>query len=272
MWGLNKLSKAFYSTSEKPAYDCAEGEGLGPVLTDDNAHDMVDRHHQQVNQLHNDPSWELIESFQDPDGLDMKLFTRGQAGNFHFVKTTFSLPNVTASQFMDVVGSSKLAVRQKFSADCVGLDKKDEPTTMSELVHATYWAPPPVAGRDFSFLVGRRENSDGSFDLWGCSVVSDRIKMQDGMTLVRGSSLWGWRLIEVGTTLMVLYANCFDPRGWTPGFLLSWVKTTAAKEFRAIRAVLTNQSIKVEKTDLADVGISEADVQAALAAKEGEKK
>lgn len=92
------------------------------------------------------------------------------------------------------------------------------------------------------------------------------------MTLVRGASLWGWKLVEVGDTLLVNYCNCFDPRGWTPGFLLSWMKTTAAKEFCAIRGVLQGQDVKVEKVDFAATGVTEEEMAAELKAAEERQK
>jgi hypothetical protein len=269
MWSA--LGKMTGWTYEQPPYDCAWP--LKDVGDLSGAHEIADTHYKQINELHADAQWTMIEGYADPDGLDMKLFTRPQIGTYHMLKATFTLQGVTADQFINLVGSSKLELRQKFSADCTGLKKIDEPTPVTELVHATYWAPPPVAGRDFCFLVGRRDNGDGSSDLWGCSVASPQCEDVSGMTLVRGASLWGWKLIQAGDNLLVSYANCFDPRGWTPGFLLAWMKTTAAKEFCAIRAVLTGKEVKVEKVDLAEAGVSADDVAAEVKQQnEAEKK
>jgi len=274
MWSaLGKVTGAvtgvFYTT-EQPPFDCAWP--LKDVGDMRNCGQMADDHYQQVQQLHNDPQWTLIESYEDPDGGDMKLFTRPQWGNYHCLKATFTIQNCTAEKFINVVGSSNLQVRQKFSADCIGLKKLDEPTPMTEILHCNYWAPPPVAGRDFCFLVSRRENGDGTWDLWGCSVNSDLAPDVSGMTSVRGVSIWGWKLIQAGDNLLVQYSNCFDPRGWTPGFLLSWLKTAAAKEFCAIRNVMLGKDVKTEHIDFSAVGMSQDQVNAAVKEHETEKK
>jgi hypothetical protein len=259
MWNaLGKMTGAvsgvFYS-SEQPPFDCAWP--LKDVGDMRNCGQMSEEQHDQITQLHNDPEWYLVENYVDPDGGDLRLFTRPAIGNYFFLKSTFTLAGVTAQQFLNVVGNSRLEVRQKFSVDCIALKKLDEPTAMTELLYAQYYAPPPVAGRDFCFLVGRRENSDGSYEIWGCSVASDLAPEGNTMTNVRGASLWGWKLIPAGEHLLVQYANCFDPRGWTPGFILQWLKTTAAKEFCAIRAVLLGKEVHLDKeTDLSSIGVS----------------
>ena len=77
---------------------------------------------------------------------------------------------------------------------------------------------------------------------------------------VRGASLWGWHLTPVGNDMLVSYVNCFDPRGWTPGFLLSWMKTTAAKEFCVIRSRLLGKDVVVQQTGLSEAGFSQEEI------------
>lgn len=262
MW--SGITNMFYTSGEQPPFDCAWPlKDVGDLSA---ASKMLDAQHSQFTALLHDGQWAPIESYTDPEGGDLKLFTRPQIGTYHCLKAVFTLKGVTPQQFIDLVGSAKLAQRQKFSADCTEIKSVDQPTPMSDLVYAQYWAPPPVASRDFLFLVGRRENADDSWDLWGCSVSHPDYPEVGGMT-VRGATLWGWHLHQIGDTLLVSYSNCFDPRGWTPSFLLAWLKTTAAKEFCAIRAVLLGKEANVDKVDFKDAGITEDQVN-----QESEKK
>lgn len=240
---------------EQPPLDCAQPwHSANDVRT---CGAMADRQHDQMAALRDEKDWGLIETWKDPEQRDMHLFTRKTIGNFHFLKASFSIKGCSVEKFVALLGSPELEAHQKFSADIVLRKKLDEPTMMTELMHVQYWCPPPVAARDFCLLVGRRENTDGSYELWGCSVESDKCPEQGGMTVVRGGNMFGWTAMPVGDDLLVTYCSAIDPRGWTPGFLLEWLKTSAAKEFVAIRTVLEGGNVKVEKTDVGEVASKE---------------
>ena len=56
--------------------------------------------------------------------------------------------------------------------------------------------------------------------------------------------------VQVGDDVMVSWHNCFDPRGWTPAFLLAWMKSAATGEFVNIRAVIAGKNPLIKPTGL----------------------
>lgn len=226
---------------------------------------LVEKHHAQFEKIQAD-KWALVPSFKDPEeGGDMHLWDREQQGSHHCVKVTFSVQNTSAKKTVDLVSSTDMAIRGTFSADCTGMKVIEQPIgTDAKIVYVSYYTPPPVAHRDFCFLMGTKEHPDGTIDTWGCTVQSDKCPEVDGY--VRGTSFFGWKVTPVGDTTMVSYTNVFDPRGWTPGFVLNWLKSTCAKELSAVRAVLSGKKADVGQTSLADCGIDAKEVADAQAA------
>ena len=211
---------------------------------------LLDKHHAEFQELLNMKDWTMLPDVKDPDPSgDMKLFSRPSIGSFNFVKTQFSMKGTKASALPQLIFNPKLEVRQSFAADCVAVEVIDEPTMMSALTRTQYWAPPPAAHRDFVFLVGTREHDDGSYDIWGCSVRHDGVPEKGGM-VVRGTSLWGWHCIPVGDDCLATYVNCLDTRGWTPTFVMSWLKTLCINEISAARAVAMGKKANPQRTGL----------------------
>jgi hypothetical protein len=249
------------TVADNPAYDASVWPHKATADVEA-VNKLLDEQHKQFDDLQNDKQWAL-HTWKDPSGGDMHLWDRPQKGTFHYAKAIFSVDG-TPQDFFDLVGSTELSVRQKFSTDCVGMQALDKPTTDGTILHVKYWAPPPVAGRDFCFLVGRRDNADGSCDLWGSS-VSSGLCPEESYQVVRGASLWGWRLIPVGDKTLVHYVNCFDPRGWAPGFLIEWMTTAVAKELCAIRSVLAGKEADLSRVELSEAGVSADEVQSEIA-------
>jgi len=275
MWGaMSKMASGAMSavglgpSGEKVPFDCA---WPNPDVTDARVcMALLEKHHAQFCQYQEDKEWGLIDGFKDPDGGDMHMWTRPAYQTYQCVKATFSIPDTKPAKVVDLLYSADMKVRGAYSADCTALNLIDEPTAMSSIITTTYWAPPPVASRDFVFLVGKREHEDGTMDLWGCSV--QHADAPETYSIVRGASLWGWRLTPVGDHCLASYTNCFDPRGWTPTWVLSWMKTTCAKELAAVRAVCTGQKVNLEKTSLEDAGVDAEKAKAEAAAHEKEAK
>lgn len=204
--------------------------------------------------------WELL-SYKDPEaaeGGDLHLFSRPQIGAYHFLKATFSLQKASPEKVRALIGSPNVEERKRFSADILALQLVEKLSETCQLDYLQYWAPPPVAARDFCFLVGTKKLEDGSIVIWGCSVANAKCPDTEH---VRGSSEWMWHLIPVGEHTLVTYISVMDPRGWTPSFLISWLKTTAANEFVAIRAVMAGKQAHVKQESLAEAGISEEDIK-----------
>jgi len=211
-----------------------------------------------------DAEWGLIP-FTDPDGGDIKLWTRPKEVTHHFMKATFLSLNKTPAEVAALVASESLADRQRFSPNMEALDylvKDDDKTCVT---YTKFWAPPPIAARDFVFLQGRKELSDGTIEIWGCSVGYESKSEDAG--LVRGASFWGWRLRPAMEHVMVTYFNVSDPRGWTPSFIFAWLKTQVSSDLVAIRDILSGKDRKVAKIESVEsCGISQEEVQKEQAA------
>lgn len=219
---------------------------------------LLDQHHAEFQELLNMKDWTLLPDFKDPDAScgDMKMFTRPSIGSFVCVKAQICMKGVKPSGIPNLIISTKLEVRQSFAADCVALELIDEPTMMSALFRTQYWAPAPAAHRDFVFLVGTREHDDGTYDLWGCSVHHDECPEKGGM-VVRGTSLWGWHCVPVGDDCLATYANCLDTRGWTPTFVMSFLKTLCANEISAVRAVAMGKKANLTSMKGQELSVAE---------------
>lgn len=252
---------------EQPPFDCAWP--LKPY-SKDAAAEMLLRHKKQYEDLLNAKDWELM-NFKDAEGGDLHLMTKPGVGRYHMIKASFSVPNSTPEKMADIISNDDFEVRKSYSADCTGLKVLEKPTANSKVMHVTYTAPSPVVGRDFVFLLGRETNADGSVDLWGCSVDTDLCK--DGETgLVRGACIWGWHLVGTTDSIFAQYVSCFDPRGWAPTFLVSWLKSAASNEMIALRAVAAGKKAKLETSTLQDLGVTEDQVKQELAELEKKKK
>ena len=104
-----------------------------------------------------------------------------------------------------------------------------------------YTAPPPVAARDFIYLVEKRYVPEQqSYYIYGTSVDfrdTAGVKIEKDKC-VRGAVMFGWRLRMVGTTTHCTYVSCMNPNGWAPTFIVGWMKTEIAKEFQNSRRLL----------------------------------
>jgi hypothetical protein len=245
--------------TEQPPYPCAHP--FKEITDLSECEKLSSEHLDALNRLFETTPWEPLE-IEDPDaedGGDMKLWSAPQCGNYHYVRMTMTLKNTTIKRAVEVIASDTLKARQEFSADTVGLDNLTRINSDLVIQRLAYWAPPPVAGRDFCFLSNKKV-SDTEATIWGCSV--DYAKCEEGQDgTVRGACLWGWRMKQAGPHVLVEYCNCSDPRGWVPGVLFSWIKTAVAKEFVNARAVIYGKKVNVEHVQLSDCGVTETDLK-----------
>lgn len=254
MWGM-LAATGLVSDGSQPNMACAWP--LKNLEKLEEADELTELHFAQVMEMKADPKWEIVSSFTDTDG-DMKLWTKPQIGRYHFVGVTMTLKNTTCEQVLDFALSEELDTRKEFSHSLEKLDILAK-TEKTSLQHTIYGAPTGVAPREFIMLAGQKELEDGVMVGYGCSVDSPKIAEQS--TPVRGAAQFMWHLTQAGDNVLVCYRNCFDPRGWTPSFLLAWLKGTATQEFINIRAVMAGKKAEVKEVTAADLGISEEDIK-----------
>lgn len=269
MWKY--VTSALTGQYEQPPYPCAEPwKKLDDVSDVATAEKISEETYLACQAMMHDPKWSML-SYVDPDqaeGGDIKLFSRPAIGLFHFIKGSFSIRDTTVQKCMSVMHADNLPERQKFSAEIIGYEKIGRVNPNIHIEFLTYWAPPPVAGRDFCFLVTRKE-VDGSTWIYGSSV--DYKQCPKTAAYVRSSSMWCWQLTQVGEHVLLQYYNCFNPRGWAPRFIISWLKSSVANELRAARAVVNGKDFTVSKTELNDCGVSKEEIEAEIRNKDKEQ-
>jgi len=249
--------------NEQPPYPCAWP--LKKLAVDDDVakvQAMCDANYAAVIEILNSPLWEIV-NYTDPEaaeGGDLYLFGRPRIGAFNFAKATMSLLNCTPQNIIDIIHSESFDDRMKYSADMVKFEVIAKPTKNSQIQHCEYWAPPPVAGRDFCFLVSHHVDEEGTVYVVGCSVDYSECPKSKKRNIVRGSALWGWQMIPIGPNTLVSYVSTMNPRGWTPAFVIGWLKTEIAKELVGCRSLLYGKTFSVHKSELADLGISKEEI------------
>lgn len=216
-----------------------------------------------------DPAWSIVD-FRDPDagdGGDLFLYTKPHVGPFNFAKATMSLRDCSVEKILAVMHSEDPADRKRCSADLSAFEMFAKPTATTNLQRVEYWAPPPVASRDFCFLVGRKydEEEDTTY-IFGCSVDCAQCPKSERANVVRGSCMWMWEMTPIGPNTIVTYVSCLNPRGWTPTFVVGWLKTEIAKELIASRHLLYGLEFQVEKLTVEDMGLTVESIESEKAA------
>lgn len=257
MWSYISKSLSY----EKPPFPCASP--LRTVNADDatQAQKVSDEVFAACESLFNDKKWTL-GAYTDPDeGGDLKLFTQPTIGTFHLVKAVMSIQNTTPDKIIEVMHPDTFEARQKFSADLNAFQIISRPTKDINIQHLGYYAPPPVAARDMCFLVTKKVLDDGSVYVYGCSVDCPQVPKNNGALLVRAASMWAWHILPVGPHCLTTYVNCFDPKGWTPRFVIKWLAYSVANELRVCRALLQGKDMKVKKIEVEDLGLTKEELE-----------
>lgn len=211
-----------------------------------------------------DPAWGIVD-YHDPDsadGGDLYLYTKPHIGAFNFAKATMSLRDCSVEKIIAVMHSDDPADRKRCSADLSAFEIIAKPTPTTNIQRVEYWAPPPVASRDFSFLVGRKydEEEDTTY-IYGCSVDCAACPRSDKLSVVRGAAMWMWEMTPVGPNTLVTYVSCMNPRGWTPTFVVGWLKTEIAKELVNSRRLLYGIAFEVHKLTVEDMGLTIEEIE-----------
>ncbi|KAG8346327.1 hypothetical protein ERJ75_001348100 [Trypanosoma vivax] len=209
--------------------------------------------------FHNDAElkWQQLD-YTDPEkGGDLRLYTRPRIGAFHFVQATLTFVNIPTQKVLDVMHSDDGRGRKRYSANLSHFEVVARPTETANIELHRYWAPPPVAGREFVFLTERRFKEEEKIQyVYGCTIDYEPYKkVTDGF--VRAACLWSWELKSVGSNTVARYVSCMNPRGWTPSFMVGWVKAEIAKELIACRRVIYGQSVTVQRVTLQGAGLAD---------------
>lgn len=209
-------------------------------------------------------------------GGDIRLFTRPHVGTYNFARATLTLDHISPPQILRYMHAQNLKERNRYSnnlyqyevitrnpelpAQWVGNDDDH----LEELArrgirdwhveYNRYTAPPPVAARDFIYLVEKRYVPEHqSYYIYGTSVDfrdTAGVKIENDKC-VRGAVMFGWRLKMIGTTTHCTYVSCMSPNGWAPTFIVGWMKTEIAKEFQNSRRLLYQDVPRPQNTGAA---------------------
>lgn len=196
-------------------------------------------------------------------GGDIRLFTRPHVGSYNFARATLTLDDVTPQQILSFMHAQDLKERNRYSnnlyqydimtrnpdlpAQYIGNDNDhlEELCRMGirdwHVEYNRYSAPPPVAARDFIYLVEKRYVPEQKcYYIYGTSVDfrdTSNVAIEKDKC-VRGAVMFGWRFQQVGRKTFCTYVSCMSPNGWAPTFIVGWMKTEIAKEFQNARRLL----------------------------------
>lgn len=248
---------------EKAPFPCASPQRVVDVNDGPQAQKVSDEIFESCMGLFNNKKWTL-GNYTDPDqkeGGDLKLFTQDCIGTYHLVKAVMSLQNTTVERVLEIMHPETIEARQKVSPDLNCFEIIGRPAPGINVQHIGYYAPPPVAARDFVFLVTTKREADGSIYVFGCSIDCPQLPKNNGSLLVRGSSMWAWHLLPVGPHVLTTYVNCFDPKGWTPRFIIQWLAYSVANELRISRAMIQGKDIQIKKIDVEELGFTKEELE-----------
>lgn len=271
MWDVvSRVGKAAYRTAaltglaagtEQPPYPCAlplktvssdsDVDSMREVLNSafDASKDMLENNGEH--------QWQLVDYVDPEEGGDLHLFTRPRVGPFNFVKATLSFMGVSPQNVLDTMHSDNADDRKRYSANLSHFEVLAKPMAGCAIELHKYWAPPPVAGREFVFAAEKKYvESENVYYVHGCS-IDYTPQMETSKGFVRAACLWAWKLMPVGDNTLATYVSCMNPRGWTPPFIFGWLKSEIGKELVACRRVLYGETVKVERTTLQGMGLSD---------------
>ncbi|KAG5468118.1 hypothetical protein LSCM1_02089 [Leishmania martiniquensis] len=270
------------SGSEQPPYPCAlplqviedrdDTDAMERVLNDtyaavqDLLSDDLPLLHGSISNAKARKGFKLVD-FTDREG-DIRLYSRPHVGTYNFARATFTLDNVSPPKILTFMHAQNLQDRNRYSnnlcqydliarnpklpAQFIGNDNEH----LEELCrlgirdwyveYNRYRAPPPVAARDFIYLVEKRYVPEQRcYFIYGTSVD---FRDTAGITIekdkcVRGAVMFGWRLQQIGSKTHCTYVSCMSPNGWAPTFIVSWMKTEIAKELQNARRLLYKDAL-----------------------------
>lgn len=231
--------------------------------------------------------WTQVDYTDSDKQGDIRLFTRPHLGPYNFARSTFTLRGVHPRTVLSCMHVQDLEARHKYSPNLVeyevlfrnpempsewfanvagqagALEEAETDNDHLEemaregirdwhLEYNQYYAPPPVAPREFMYLCEKRyEPSEDAYYVYGCSVnyrydmstyqfKFDKNLKGTNRECVRGAVLFGWRLKPdyAAQCTHAEYVSCMNPNGWAPTFMVGWMKAQIGKEFTNSRRLL----------------------------------
>eukprot|EP00758_Cryptobia_borreli_P001327 Tbor_TRINITY_DN2143_c0_g1::TRINITY_DN2143_c0_g1_i1::g.5513::m.5513 len=223
---------------------------------------IVDECYDTVNKAISCFKWAPL-SFVDHDAIGrgstecLKLFSVDTIGKYHPVMACFTVSNTTVAKCIAVIHPPTIEERKKISGNISKFEILHEVNEHTHVQRVEYAAPPVIASRDFCFLVTRRDLPDDTTVIWGCSVDTPKGAQIQGSGLVRGTSVWGWKFTQIGNDVIMTYVQLFDPCGWVPKFIISWLKASVSEELIAARCCINGTEAKVTPISILDCGTKE---------------
>lgn len=203
--------------------------------------------------------WKALD-FVDSEG-DLVLHSRPHVGPYNFALATVTFYGVPASLILREMHGQSLESRKRYSGALkdyqvvlrnplmptafIGHDD-DHLEELSErgirdwhVEYTSFYAPPPVANRDFFILVEKRYVPEtGKYYIYGTSVdfPLEDVKKPGH---VRGIVMFGWEFLHTDDGLThATYVSSMNPNGWAPTVLIGYLKSEIAKEIQHSRRVL----------------------------------
>jgi len=183
-----------------------------------------------------DDGWNELEEREGFRLLDKII----EGSSSHLAKAKGLMPG-TPEKCLAILTDITLENRQKWDENLLFYNIPKQITDSIALTHLAFSAPYPVTSRDFCSLRVIKKEEDGSYYVWGCSVVSDDVP--ESSEYVRGNAIlsgWIFRPAEDGQCLAV-HINQLDPKGWIPAFVVNMSKGKAVERLIKIKALLENK-------------------------------
>lgn len=225
--------------TEQPPYPCALPL---PVVEDPNDVDkldaIADSIYDAVRDLITNPEHQWAPmNFRDPDPEgDLVLSFKPHIGPYNFAHGSMSFRNTTPRLIIDNIHGKSIQYRRQYSHDLAAFEILAEPRPGLQIQYHEQAAPPPVATRHLCYLTNTRYvASEDSWYVFGSSIEYLRHKPRS--KTIQAICLWGWELTQVGGNTLATYVSAMNPNGWTPPFIVNFVKGEIAKELCAIRRV-----------------------------------
>jgi len=168
--------------------------------------------------------WNLIK-----DENEMQLYDKAvdSTAAIHLVKAT-GVVKASAKTCYETVLDTSMESRKKWDQDLAFYDVKEQIGDNIIITHVGFTAPMGVTSRDFCAIRCHTE-IEGTYYIWGCSVVHSSVPEDTTGYYVRGIILVSGFAIKPIDDTQCLVSNItqVDPAGWIPAWLVNLSKGKA---------------------------------------------
>jgi len=176
---------------------------------------------------------------KEQDGLTLydKADPKGNDA-LHLVKSQGSI-KAPIQKCFDLINDTSMESRKKWDQDLSFYEVKEQVTDKVLLTHVGVTAPMPVAARDFC-AIRCTTQIDGSFYIFGCSIIHSSVPEDSTGMYVRGNILVSGFYLKPIDDNQTFVANItqVDPAGWIPAWVVNLGKTKALTRLANLRALL----------------------------------